>query len=126
MRKLFITLALFLTMLFVSSCATDSVVVYREYPSSPYYYHYYRYYGPTYYTYHYPYTYHHHGYHYHHNPPKPHNNHPSNHQPAVPPKPTNVPKATVRPNGNTSSGSMGGTRSSSSGTRSGRNSSGRR
>lgn len=113
MRKLFITLALFLTMLFVSSCATDSVVVYREYHSRPYYYHYhYGYYGPSYYTYHYPYVYHHHhnNHGYYHKPPKPHNNHPNNHQPVVPPKPTNVPKATVRPNNSGTSGSMSGGR----------------
>lgn len=109
MRKLFIILSLFLTMLFVSSCATDGVVVYREYPSSYYYYPYYSYgyYGPTYYTYHYPY-YHHHHHWYYHNPPKPHNNHTNNHQPAIPPKPTNVPKATVRSNGSGTSGSMSG------------------
>jgi hypothetical protein len=48
-------------------------------------------------------------------PPKPH----GNHQPYMPPKPTNVPKATVRPNNSHTSGSMSG--------RSGRtNNSGRR
>ena len=86
MRKLFVTIAVLFAMLAVSSCATDGVVVYRDYQTRPYLYSYqdhyvYRYYwytwpvyGDYYYYYPYRYNYHHFG-----NPPKPHN-----HQPAAP------------------------------------------
>ena len=120
MKKLFIALCMLIAMVFTTSCATDTVVVYRDYPNTVYYRPYY-YWNGYHYTYHYPIP-HHHTYkpnpphHYNPVPPEPHGN---NHQPYIPPKPTNVPKATVRPNNSHTSGSMSG--------RSGRtNNSGRR
>ena len=110
MKKLLLTLVLFASILFMSSCASDTVIVYRDYPntvySRPYYYwkgYPYLYYGirPYYYT-HKPYPPHHYAPT---QPPKPHGN---NHHPYMLPKPTNVPKATVRPNNNGTSGSMSG------------------
>ena len=109
MKKLFIALCMLIAMVFTTSCATDTVVVYRDYPHTVYY-------GPYYYWNGYNYTYHHpiphyHMYkqhpshHYHHAQPKPHGN---NHQPYLPQKPTNVPKATVRPSQSNTSGSMSG------------------
>lgn len=104
MKKLLFTLVLFASIL-LSSCASDTVVVYRDYPGRSYYY----YWDGPYYTYHYyrPHTYAYHGYHYapHKPAPKPHG---PTHQPYVQPKPTNVPKATVRPHTNDSGGSMSG------------------
>ena len=111
MKKLLLTLVLFASMLFMSSCASDTVFVYREYPHTVYYHPYY-YWNGYHYAYHHPLP-HHHTYrphpapHYHANPPKPHGN---NHTPYMPPKPTNVPKATVRPNNSGTSGSMSGGR----------------
>lgn len=110
MKKLLLTLVLFASILFMSSCASDTVVVYRDYPVTVHYYPY-TYWNGYHYTYHHPRP-HHHTYkphpshHYTPNtPPKPHGN---NHQPYIPPKPTNVPKATVRPHNNGTSGSMSG------------------
>ena len=111
MKKLFIALCMLIAMVFTTSCATDTVVVYRDYPNTVYYRPYY-YWNGYHYTYHYPMP-HHHTYrpnpphHYNPVPPKPHGN---NHQPYMPPKPTNVPKATVRPNNSGTYGSMSGSR----------------
>lgn len=109
MKKLLFTLVLFTSILFMSSCASDTVVVYRDYPTTIHY-HPYTYWNGYYYTYRYPRP-HHHIYKPHAIPyygqgkrPKPHGN---NHHHYIPPKPTNVPKATVRPNNGTS-GSMSG------------------
>lgn len=110
MKKLLFILVLFASILFMSSCASDTVVVYRDYPNTVYYYPY-TYWNGYYYTYHHPRPHHYmykpqHKPHYNPStPPKPHGN---NHQPYMPPKPTNTPKATVRPNNNGSHGSMSG------------------
>lgn len=110
MKKLLLTLVLFASIFFMSSCASDTVVVYRDYPGTVYYYPY-TYWNWYHYTYHYPRPHHHtykpHPFHHYmpNTPPKPHGN---NHHSYIPPKPTNVPKATVRPHNNGTSGSMSG------------------
>ena len=108
MRKLFVTIAVLFAMLAVSSCATDGVVVYRDYQTIPYWYSqhdYYVYrYGPTYYHYYYYPRHHHKPHHHFSNPPKPHNQQP------VAPRP--APKATVRHNNSVNNGSMSGARPS--------------
>lgn len=110
MKKLFIALCMLIVMVFTTSCATDTVVVYRDYPNTVYYrpYYYldgynYMYYHPIqhHYTYHPPY----HGNHYKPSTPPPK---PNNHQPYIPPKPIYIPKATVKPNPSNTSGSMSG------------------
>jgi hypothetical protein len=117
MKRLVFYLAMLIGMFMFASCATDHVVVYRDYPSSTIIYTH-PYYGYYHYNYAYrpapPRTHHHYA-------PKPHNhynpkpNHNTNHGPAVPPKPnpkpTPRPSATVRPNtGHSNGGSMSGRR----------------
>lgn len=100
MKKMIIIFGMFIMMLLATSCATDTVVVYRPYTPNHYYYAYRsvypHYYGTLPYVYHHPIPHHinHH---------KPHNFH---HQPVLPPKPTTVPKATVKPRPNNNVNSL--------------------
>lgn len=116
MKKLFFYLAMLIGLFMFNSCATEQVVVYRDYPSGTIVYT-----RPYYGYYHYNYAYRPMPPKPHYVPPKPHHhynpkpNHGPNHSPAVPPKPnpkpTPRPSATVRPNGGHSSGgSMSGRR----------------
>jgi hypothetical protein len=112
MKRIVFYLAMLIGMFMFASCATDRVVVYRDYPSRTIIYT-----NPCYGYYHYNYAYrplpprpH---YHY---VPKPHSHHHNHsHSPAVPPKqtpkPSPRPSATVRPNtGHINGGSMSGKR----------------
>ena len=98
-----------LAMCFATSCVTDGYVTYRVYPSEP---HYYTYgYVPHTYFYVHPRPHYNHPFGYYHPKPHPaphHNNVPHVQPPTTPPKPTSVPKATVRQHGNHGGGSMSG------------------
>lgn len=102
MKRLLAIIVIAAAML-LTSCATDTVIV-RDYTYTPYSYEYYHYHGPRY-------SVHHSNHWYYPKPAPPHHYHqpkpnqPT--QPVVPPKPTQVPKATVRPNNN-GGGSMSG------------------
>ena len=114
MKKILFTL--FILLMGMTSCLTETELVYRE--PSPHVYVYTYPYGYRYYNYGYPYAYHHHHrykpapYHHPTTPPAP--------QPPAPPRPKpQVPKATVRPNNSHSgtAGSMSGRRGGNTGGR---------